>query len=141
MDGVELAIKPHTRSGNEVDIFSSVEANLWEDVSSVELCEWADVVLVIASSIMLEALIQGKPVLYLKYLHANTTIYEDRGACWPIHSDDELMAALSAIRDGRATLPYSTASAQEFIDDVVYRGESGSDILQLYVDFITRAAS
>jgi hypothetical protein len=37
------------------------------------LCEWADVMLVIGFSILIESLIQRKPILYLKYLHENIT--------------------------------------------------------------------
>ena len=65
----ETLIKPHTRSEEERRFFDGMPLPCVERISSVELCQWADVILVIGSSIMLEGITQGKPVLYLKYLH------------------------------------------------------------------------
>ena len=37
---------------------------------------------------------RGKPALYLKYLHDNTTLFEELGACWTIMMKHELKHAL-----------------------------------------------
>jgi hypothetical protein len=97
MEDFEVVIKPHTRSGDEAFIYRDVPLSDVSDLSSVELCEWADVILVIASSIIIEALKLGKPALYLKHLHENTMEYEKFNACWIINSDAELKDALSSL--------------------------------------------
>jgi hypothetical protein len=139
-DGIELLIKPHTRTKKEATLYESLPLPNVSNVSSVELCEWADVVMVIGSSIILEPLIQGKPVLYLKYLHANTTLYEEFGACWTIHNEEELKKALSSLQTDRKTVPYSDEDVRGFIADIVYGGPQKRDVLKDYEQFIMNCA-
>jgi hypothetical protein len=109
------------------------------EVSSVELCEWADVILVIASSIIIEALIRRKPVLYLQYLHENTTEYEKMGACWTIRSEEELQDALLSLRDGQTDMPYTEENVGRWIAEIAYGGLSQRDVLHDYEQFIVNA--
>jgi len=138
---VETVIKPHTRSGDEAKMYENIPLSNVSDLSSVELCEWADVVLVIASSILIEPLLQNKPVLYLKYLHENTTEYEEFGACWTIHDDTELQDALMSLRDGKRDVPYSDQNVQRWLAEIIYGGRSERDVLQDYEDFIVTCAA
>jgi uncharacterized membrane protein len=77
---IEVMLKPHTRTVGNNRLFANVTLPNVSNILTPELCEWADVVLVIGSSVITEALMQGKPVLYLKYLHANTMLFEELGA-------------------------------------------------------------
>ena len=137
-DAIEAKIKPHTRTAQESYIYENLPIDDAAEISSVELCEWADVVLVIATSIMLESLIQDKPVLYLKYLHENTTNYEKYGACWIIRSEAELKGALEALAENIKNVPYPNDNVKRFISDIVYNNQMERDILKDYVDFIVR---
>ncbi|MEJ2428950.1 MAG: hypothetical protein P8075_08545, partial [Deltaproteobacteria bacterium] len=56
LDGIEVVVKPHTRTGREAHIYDNSPLANVSDISSVELSEWADVMLVIGSSIIIEAL-------------------------------------------------------------------------------------
>jgi UDP-N-acetylglucosamine:LPS N-acetylglucosamine transferase len=85
------------------------------DISSVELAEWADVMLVVGSSIIIEALTRNKPALYLKYLHENTTEYEEFGACWIINDEDELRDALLSLRDKKGHVPYTDENVDRWL--------------------------
>ena len=136
VDNLQLLVKPHTRSGGEAKIYDSLPLSNVSDLSSVELCEWADIVLVIGSSILIEPLKLNKPVLYLKYLHTNTTQYEEMGACWTIHDEQELLQALAALQRNRHDVPYSQADANSFLAEIVYGGEQKRDVLQVYAQFI-----
>ncbi|UCE51502.1 MAG: CDP-glycerol glycerophosphotransferase family protein [Desulfobacterales bacterium] len=140
-EGIEVLIKPHTRTTKEAALYENVPLSDASDVSSVELCEWADIVMVIGSSIIIEPLIQGKPVLYLKYLHENTTQYEDFGACWIIHSEDELQKALSLLLVSKLNVPYSEENVNRFLSDIVYGGPQKRDVLQDYEQFIVNCAA
>ncbi len=96
--------------------------------------------MVIGSSILIEPLKQGKPVLYLKYLHANTTQYEDLGACWIIHDENELKDALMSLRNDKIKVPYSEENVSRFLNEIIYGGQRKRDVLGDYEDFIVRHA-
>ena len=140
LSGIETVIKPHTRSGDEAKMYETVPLSSVSELSSVELCEWADVVLVIASSIIIESLTQGKPALYLKYLHENITEYEEFGACWTIHDENELQDALMLLRDGKRDLPYTDQNVKRRLREIIYGGRSERDVLKDYEDFIVKSA-
>jgi hypothetical protein len=136
LDDIEVVVKPHTRTGKEAGFYENLPLNNVADISSVELCEWADVTLVIASSILIEALVQAKPVLYLKYLHGNTTLYEDMGACWQINNETELKNALWSLQANKKKVPYSDENVQKFLSEIIYGGQKERAVLQDYQQFI-----
>ena len=143
IDGIEVVVKPHTRTGKEAHIYENLPLSNVSDVSSIELCEWADVVLVIASSIIIEALIRKKPALYLKYLHENITEYEEFGACWIIHDDIELQDALLFLREGggKGPLPYTEDNVKRWLTEIISGGQEGRDVLGDYKAFILNCTS
>ena len=139
-EGFETVVKPHTRSGKEAKIYDNMSLSNVAEFSSVELCEWADVVMVIGSSILVEPLKKGKPVLYLKYLHENTTQYEELGACWTIHDETELKDALISLRNDKTKVPYSEENVTRFLNEIIYGGQRKRDVLGEYEDFIVSHA-
>jgi hypothetical protein len=98
----------------------------------------ADVVLVIASSILIESLKMEKPSLYLKYLHENTMEYEELNSCWTINSDEELKAALSSLKEDINRVPYTQDNVNRFLTEIIYGGLDKRDVLNDYENFITR---
>jgi hypothetical protein len=134
---IEVMIKPHTRTGANSRLFANLTLPNASDILTPELCEWADVVLVIGSSVITEALMQAKPVLYLKYLHANTMLFEECGACWTLHTEAELEQALQSLRKRSMDLPYGDENVNRFLSEVVYGGRNQRDVLGDYVQFIT----
>ena len=140
IDGIEVKFKPHTRTGHEATMYANLPLANVADVSSVELCEWADVTLVIASSIIIETLIRRKPVLYLQYLHENTTEYEKMGACWVINSETELKKALLSLKDGKNNLPYTDKNINSWLTEIIYGGRRERDVLGDYEKFIVDCA-
>ncbi|MGD9013325.1 MAG: hypothetical protein PVF62_13065 [Desulfobacterales bacterium] len=140
LTGIKVVIKPHTRSGEEAKIYENLAIANVSGISSVELCEWADVMLVIGSSILIETLLQGKPVLYLKYLHENTTLYEEIGACWTVQNDNELSEALLALQTHKNQVPYSQAQVDRFLSEIIYGGLKKRDVLGDYEQFIVNTA-
>jgi hypothetical protein len=138
---IEVMIKPHTRTGTEAYLYNNVLLSIAWDVSSVELCEWADVVLIVGSSIIVEALTQNKPTLYLKYLHENITVYEEFGACWTIHDEDELRDALLSIQFKKRDVPYTEKNVNRFLSEIIYGGQNEGEILAGYEQFIVNCAA
>ena len=137
LSGIEAVVKPHTRIGREAHLFDDMQLPNVSHVLTPELCEWADVVLIIGSSVITEALMEGKPVLYLKYLHANTMLFEECGACWTIHNEAELEQALESLREKSRSVPYGEENVNTFLSEVVYGGQNNTDVLTDYVQFIT----
>jgi predicted protein tyrosine phosphatase len=140
MKRMDVRIKPHTRTGGEKHLF---EGNNLQDASAVltaELCEWADVVLVVGSSVITEVLMRKKPALYLKYLHANTTLFEELGACWTIHDETELKNVLISLQKNRAVVPYGETQVSDYVKQVVYGGRTEKDVLGNYEKFIVAHA-
>jgi hypothetical protein len=136
MKNMDVMIKPHTRTGGEKHLF---EGNNLPDASSVltaELCEWADVALVVGSSVITEVLMRKKPALYLKYLHANTTLFEELGACWTIHDEGELKKALLSLQKSKADVPYDETRVSDYVKQVVYGGRAEKNVLGNYENFI-----
>jgi len=139
-NGIEAVIKPHTRTGDEAKMYENVRLSDVTDLSSVELCEWADVVIIIASSIIIEALVQNKPALYLKYLHENKTEYEELGACWIIHDENELKNALLSLQNNKTKVPYTGENINRFLSSIVNGGRDERDVLKEYEEFIVSRA-
>jgi len=137
---VEAVVKPHTRVGRESHLFDNMQLPNVSHVLTSELCDWADVVLIIGSSVITEALMQGKPVLYLKYLHSNTMLFEECGACWTIHNEAELEQALQSLRKKSTDLPYGYENVNRFLSEVVYGGQNNRDVLKDYIQFITNCS-
>jgi hypothetical protein len=140
MKNIDVMIKPHTRAGGEKHLF---EGNNLPDASHIltaELCEWADVALVVGSSVITEALMRKKPALYLKYLHANTTLFEELGACWTIHDENELENALISLQKNKTGVPYEAAGVLDYVTEVVYGGRAEKDVLGNYENFIVSHA-
>jgi hypothetical protein len=142
LDEIEACIKPHTRAGgSSKDIFENIQLPNVSHVLTAELCEWADVMLVVGSSVITEALMRGKPALYLKYLHANTTLSEEMGACWIIHNEAELKDALLSLHTDKTQVPYEEKNIANFISEIVHGGAANSDVLDAYEKFIVGCAS
>lgn len=140
LEGIDMVVKPHTRTGREAKVYENMPLANVSEFSSVELSEWADVVLAIGSSIIIEPLKQGKPVLYLKYLHENTTQYEELGACWTIYDEAELKDALLSLRDNKKKVPYPEENVNRFLSEIIYGGPNERDVLGDYEDFIVNHA-
>jgi len=130
LDPVHAVVKPHTRFKGYQDLFANTPLTDVSEIPSAELLEWADVLLIVASSLILEAHSLGKPALYLKYLHPNTTLFEEMGACWTIHDETELKEALLILSADKTKVPYTRDKVDDFLAEVVYAGDRNRDVLK-----------
>ena len=140
MENMDVMVKPHTRAGGEKYLFDGNRLPDASHIITAELCEWADVSLVVGSSVVTEALMRKKPVLYLKYLHANTTLFEELGACWTIGDESELKNALLSLQKSKAGMHCEEAGVSAYINEVVYGGRAEKDVLGNYENFIVSHA-
>jgi len=144
-DSVKIGVKPTTGSigkylKNKIDNISSIKkiehVRLAPDIHSLSLIKWADVVMCTTSSICVEVLLNGKIFLYPKYLHENTMLFEEMGACWTINSYAELENALQKIAQYPNFRPYQDRDVDAFITEVVYGGLKSRDVLGDYKNAI-----
>jgi hypothetical protein len=140
MKDIDIMVKPHTRAGGEKYLFDGNNLPDASHIITAELCEWADVSLVVGSSVVTETLMRKKPVLYLKYLHANTTLFEELGACWTIHDEDELKNALMSLQKNKRAVPYQETGVFEYLKEVVHGGGMEANVLGSYENFIVAHA-
>jgi hypothetical protein len=136
LEGVEAMIKPHTRIRTQQQVFDNIPLPDVSEYLTAELCEWADVLINVGSSVITEALMQDKPALYLKYLHPNTTLFEELGACWTLQDEEDLKNAMSRLREDKRYMPYRKESVAQFIKEIVYGGSHDRDVLGRYTQFI-----
>jgi hypothetical protein len=72
------------------------------------------------------------------YLHANTTQYEEMGACWKIQDEEELKQALLALQHNPDSIPYTRQNVDQFLAEIIYGGQRQRDVLKDYEQFIVK---
>ena len=127
-------VKPQTRS-NKMTFETNEKVYIANDENSVNLIKWADVVIVLFSSILLEVLIQKKVFLYPKYMHNHEMIHEQYNASWELNSQEELIEALIQLNNKPNDKPYDQKAVNEFIKSVVYNGPT-ENVLHNYKNYI-----
>lgn len=139
LEFVSMVVKPNTRNDRfSTPALEDLTADV-SDIPSVELIRWADVVVCAASSILVEALIRGKTLIYPKHHHDNEGIIERFDACWQVNNDDELVAALHTLQDGKPR-QYTETAVDQFLSYIVRGGHPGRDVLNDYVSTISAYA-
>jgi len=127
LDFVYLIYKPHTRSNkSHFEINSKIENG--KTINSINLIKWADVVIGMHSSIMIEALIQKKIYLSPSHFRNHKMLYEKYEACWLVENDSEIIDALKKIKLDLNFRPYSDENVQLFLKDIVYAGKKNGDV-------------
>jgi len=134
LEFVHFLFKPQTRSHKLfVDLSNSIEISY---SNSVNLIKWSDIAIILQSSIMIEALLQNKVVIYPRFFHGDRTLFEEFEACWTVDSYEELENALKTLKKNPTYKPYSNRNIERFLTEIVYNGVLGRDILGDYKDFI-----
>jgi hypothetical protein len=114
-ENITALLKPHTREGQKLgDLLPSrllryENVNIVSDAESSSLMRWADTVINFATGTAIEALIQGKRIIFTRYLTENRLSWEDCDAVAIADSEDDVINYLrdqSWGNDPVATEPY-----------------------------------
>lgn len=140
MNGLQLLLKPHTRSNRISNMEIGAAARVVANVPSGVLCDWADVIIGTSSSILLEAYRLNKVLLYPKFFHENTMLFEQYGACWQVNTQEELEAAIRQLMQNPSYRPYSDQQVEDLLTEVVCGGVEQRDVLGDYSKFILDVA-
>ncbi len=136
LEFIHLIFKPQTRN-NKVHFELPPTVEVADSENSVNLIKWADVVIVIMSSIILEVLLQDKVFIYPKFFHGNEMMtFDEYNACWTVNSYEEMREALTMLSKNPTYKPYSQANVKRYLTEVIYNGEWERDVLGDYKRFI-----
>lgn len=108
------------------------------------LLESTNAVMTTASSMMIDAVMLGKALVYPKHFHKNEMIFEDYSFCRTVGSEDELIELLRAMSSTASDVLMDSSdkhSADRFIEEVVYGGRKRRGVLQDYVGEIDGIAA
>jgi hypothetical protein len=137
---LHLVLKPHTQEADmpssyldELEALPNVEVA--GGMGSVALIEGTDAMMGMGTDVAIEALRQGKYHLDPTYLYDNTTLLQELGAGWMVHSDDELIDALKRLASGERP-PYGNEQVSKAIKQLVVESSPEDDVLGRHVDFI-----
>ena len=140
LEFVELIIKP-TTAGNKFSSPTLREFSMnGEHIHSNTLIDWADVVMGTTTSMLLEAFLREKPLLYPRYFHENDQLFDEMNACLAVDDQEGLICALEKLRKNPAALPYARENVEAFLTEVLYGGKNDRDVLGEYRQAIVAAA-
>jgi hypothetical protein len=135
---VELAIQPKPiPNDRQVVLVGRFAANVDRRHAS-SLCAWADVVIGTSSTVVFEALIRGKHLVWVRHLDVHDLCYNSLGGAWIADSDDDTVALLDRLRTHPATPP---ADCAEFCDEIIRGGLRDDDVLGVYRLLLETASS
>ena len=142
-----LVIKAHTRGTGSIfkEDYISLEKSknviVNSSVDSPSLVRWSDVVINIASSIALEALIQQRPIIYPFYLHGNKTIFDTPELVNLASGCEEVLSLLINQYKGKKLFLPNKDFLKQFLINEVYGGEESNNVLKTYYDHIVNCES
>ncbi|UJP06141.1 MAG: hypothetical protein LZF61_03960 [Nitrosomonas sp.] len=144
--GVELIIKPHTRSGWKQSLTrdSSIRKlpNVHiasDDAHSVHLMDWADVLIDLATSVVFEAVRAGKPVLAADYLIAARSAVAYYMPETELRCRDDVYEKINHFLINGFDGFYVAAHRQRFLDEMLDYPDA--DVLSRYTALLEELAS
>lgn len=117
---VELVVQPHPR-GQRQSAFNSIamlpNVRIDPRTPASSLIGDADIVSTLVSSVVVEAIVREREILYPKFITAAETQFDEVGACIALTSMDETLSAIDKYRTGYRL---SRKNYDEFLRRFVY---------------------
>jgi hypothetical protein len=142
---VELVIKPHTRGGWRQPLTKDSSLRhlpnvrvAGDDVHSIQLMNWADVIIDLATSVVFEAVKAEKPVLAADYLHAGRSAMAQFMPETELKCRDDVYTRIDEFLSNGCDSFYVKENRQRFIDEMLHAGEP--DVLKRYVALLEAQA-
>ena len=143
---VELIIKPHTRSGWKQSLTKSksikrlVNVKIADDqMHSIQLMNWADVCIDLATSVVFEAVRLKKPVLAADYLHAGRSAIAVYMPETELLCRDDVYEKIQQFRTRGIENFYIESHRQHFLDQMLDVG--GKNVLARYIALLESTAT
>lgn len=144
--GVELVIKPHTRSGWKQSLTKNSAIRKLPNVSiagdsahSVHLMNWADVIIDLATSVVFEAVRTRKPVLAADYLIAGRSTVADYMPETELRCRDDVYEKINHFLTEGCDNFYNETHRQRFLKEMLDGADT--NVLPRYVALLEKSAS
>ncbi len=144
--GVELIIKPHTRSGWKQSLTKDSSIKQLPNVSvagdkahSAHLMNWSDVIIDLATSVVFEAVRVKKPVLAADYLIAGRSTVADYMPETELRCRDDVYEKINSFLSNGCDSFYVEENRQRFLKEVL--DGSDKDVLSRYVALLEKSAA
>ncbi|MEO6823994.1 MAG: hypothetical protein ABI167_04575, partial [Nitrosospira sp.] len=135
---VELVLKPHTRGGWKQSLTKNASLRRLQNVSvaddnvhSIHLMRWADVIVDLATSVVFEAVKMKKPVLAADYLHAGRSALAYFMPETELRCRDDVYRKINEFLSNGYDSFYVEEHRQRFIEEMLHAG--GPNVLPRYV--------
>ncbi len=148
LDFIHLVIKGHTRENildekrmkifNKISESPNVEFNSQDNTTSI--IKWSDLVINFASSVIFEAINQGKPIIHTPYLHRNKTIFDNCNAFHIAINDNQVIKFINKIYKNEIIEPDLIAKST-LLEKELYSGKKKYDVTQFYFDNIIKLSN
>ena len=128
---IAVVCKGHPRlDANEAAALGATLArpNVWfaAEAHTPGLVAGTAATIVLASSIGVDALQQGKPVIYPRFLHENRLVYDEWGGCLMARTEAEVHQVIDAIARGAPPV-VPARDVERVVSEVVYGGREPYD--------------
>ncbi|HVW64868.1 MAG TPA: hypothetical protein VHB01_07615 [Nitrosospira sp.] len=140
-----LVIKPHTRGGWRQSLTGNAAIRRLrnvsiaaDDIHSIHLMNWADVIIDLATSVVFEAVKARKPVLAADYLHAGRSALAHYMPETELKCRDDVYRKIKGFVSGSDCVFYVEQHRQRFINEMLH--PAGPDVLPLYVSLLETQA-
>ncbi len=142
---IRFIVKAHARR-NYTATFNYLMQNniqvIGSSHSSASLIDFSDYILVTSSSIINDAIIKNKNILYLKFTTSNLTTIDYYKTLQPVKSIDHLDELFKRIADKDPISKFSQDAADQYMKNCVYGGhENETEMLATCKDVFYRAVS
>lgn len=144
--GVEIIIKPHTRSGwkQSLTTDSSIKqlpnvSIAGDDAHSTHLMNWSDIIIDLATSVVFEAVRAKKPVLAADYLIAGRSTIADYMPETELRCRDDVYEKISHFLSNGCDFFYIEENRQRFLREIL--DSPDNNVLPRYVELLEQHAN
>ena len=143
ISGLNLILKPHpsfNRKKGAPGEVEELEVKIDTDSDTLALCDWADIVINVNTSSILNAFLLGKPVVNLVEVEGVGLASSAMGCSIDVHSKEELPGIIEALIASEYQPPYSNENTERLLAWATADGHPERDVLGEYEQMLVQAA-
>lgn len=141
LDFVNFIIKPNTNSMHKNSINLSTnklkEFDLNLNDSSIDLINWADIVICTQSSIAVEVLLQKKILISASHYHYSNQLWDKYQAACFVKDDDSIIDIIKKFQKFKKNVFYKEENVKEYLDEI-QANELGGNTLERFNKFFEK---
>ena len=141
LDFVNFVIKPNTNSMHENSVNLSTNKLLEFDLnfndSSIDLINWADIVICTQSSIAVEVLLQKKILISASHYHYSNQLWDKYQAACFVKDDDSIIDIIKKFFKIKKNVFYKEENVKEYLDEI-QANELGGNTLERFNKFLEK---